>query len=131
MPLPIADVGASVAVVGNVLPKKERQISISSIGKCKVCLSLELSLTLVERCKHANAEPLHWLAVRQLHRVSYTSTTPFVIPEQTTPTAPTDDVPSRPQTPVSLASSSTPPSPTKSIASSVAASPSKLKVRLS
>ncbi|KAL1665237.1 hypothetical protein GGF50DRAFT_114307 [Schizophyllum commune] len=111
MPLPIADVGASVMVVGNVLPKKERQISISSI----------------ERCKHANAEPLHWLAVRQLHRVSYTSTTPFVIPEQTTPTAPTDDVPSRPQTPVSLASSSTPPSPTKSIASSVAASPSKLK----
>ncbi|KAI5899965.1 uncharacterized protein SCHCODRAFT_02525281 [Schizophyllum commune H4-8] len=111
MPLPIADVGASVTVIGNVLPKKERQISISSI----------------ERCKHANAEPLHWLAVRQLHRVSYTSSTPFVIPEQTTPTTPADEVPSRPQTPVSLASSSAPPSPTKSVASSVAASPSKLK----
>ncbi|TRM61726.1 hypothetical protein BD626DRAFT_459265 [Schizophyllum amplum] len=106
-PLPIAGVGATVAVVGNVLPRQERQISVNSI----------------QRCKQANEEPLHWLAVRELHRSSYSSSTPFTIPQTDTFTP--SQVPSRPQTPASVASTSVAPSPTKSIASSAQSSPVK------
>ncbi|KAL1741705.1 hypothetical protein HDZ31DRAFT_44858 [Schizophyllum fasciatum] len=109
LPLPIADVGASVAVIGNVIPRQERQIAISSI----------------ERCKHANDEPWHWLAARRLHRTAYSSLEPFSLPQQTD-NAPLE-IPPRPHTPVSAATSSAAPSPTKSIASSAAASPTKLK----
>ncbi|PCH35309.1 hypothetical protein WOLCODRAFT_166193 [Wolfiporia cocos MD-104 SS10] len=66
-PKPVADVGASVKIVGRVVQRRDGRV---------------LLLDEIEVCGSMNDEPKHWLAVMDLHRTYYDATElgPFSVP---------------------------------------------------
>ncbi|KAJ6517142.1 hypothetical protein DFH09DRAFT_1195520 [Mycena vulgaris] len=109
---PLAYVGCSVIVIGRIsLWRDTRRILVDSIV----------------RCPSANEEPMHWIAVRKLHKTHYSLEEPFAVPLKSFSQLPANTTATPVCAPVTPSSaSSTPSSPSKSSVSSNA-SPHKLR----
>ncbi|KAI0068527.1 hypothetical protein BV25DRAFT_1910301 [Artomyces pyxidatus] len=123
LPPTVFAVGVTVRVIGKVYAKK--------FGREILCDS-------IERCHSSSAELEHWRHVIKLHKESYTSTEPFVLPEvvaiaaQSSPPKPTTPkskphtmAPATPSTAYTTPSTSSASSPAKSV--SDASSPPRLR----
>lgn len=89
-PIPVAYVGTSVRIVGRVTKWNEtRLLNVDKIGKHYRFQPVKNADTFVyvEPCLSSNDEPTHWLAVCNLHRTHYFSSSagPFTIPQSTQP----------------------------------------------